>query len=334
MNTITHPKPTATLIDRLRDAVGHAVKAPSSHNTQPWLFRLKSGEVELLADLRRACPIVDPDNRELTISCGAALYHLKIAMNCDSLATLERILPPGDDESLIARVMVAGPHVPSDDEQLLFEAIRKRRTNRFPFSQQNIDPDLQSEWVDDAKSEDAWIHLIDSGCEKHAIADLVTEGDRQQASNKLFRRELAKWIHSNTSSRRDGIPGYAQGVSDFASRFGWLAVRTFDWGDGQAAKDRQLAEGSPLLVVIGTDGDTRADWVKCGQTLARITLRAASWSVDASYLNQPIEIPALRTKLSKLIGTNGYPQLLLRFGHGCEVKPTPRRSVGDVIIES
>ncbi|QDV47312.1 Putative NAD(P)H nitroreductase [Stieleria neptunia] len=332
MTTIAQPKPSAKLSDRLFDAVGHAVKAPSGHNTQPWLFRLKPGQVELLADLRRACPVVDPNNRELTISCGAALFHLRLAINCDSMATQVRVLPLGSEENVIARVMVAGPHAPNDDEQMLFEAIPKRRTNRFPFSKQDVDPQLQTEWINDAKSEGAWIHLIHADREKHAIADLISEGDREQAHDKRFRHELAKWIHSNSSSRRDGIPGSSQGVSDFASHFGWLAVRTFDWGDGQAAKDRQLAEGSPLLAVIGTDADTPADWVACGQALAKISLRAASWSVDASYLNQPIEIPRLRTKLAELIGIKAYPQILLRLGHGSDVKPTPRRRVEDVII--
>ncbi len=332
MSTTTQPAPTTSLTDRLRTAIAHAVMAPSSHNTQPWLFRLKSSEVELLADLSRACPVVDPDNRELTISCGAALFHLKLAMKCDSLATLVRVLPPSNDENLLARVMVAGPHLPSDDEKLLFNAIPKRLTNRFPFREQDIDHDLQAEWIHDAKSEKVWIHLIHTEPEKQAIADLVSEADRLQARNKHFRHELARWVHANTSSRRDGIPGYAEGFSDLASHFGWLAVRTFDWGNGKAAKDQQLAKGSPLLAVIGTKYDTRADWIACGQALAKITLRAASWSVDASYLNQPIEIPELRTKFGVILKTDGFPQILLRFGYGNEVKPTPRRSVDEVIV--
>ncbi|TWU46686.1 Acg family FMN-binding oxidoreductase [Rubripirellula reticaptiva] len=332
MDTATDPKLTDSLNHRLHDAIRYAVMAPSSHNTQPWAFRLKPGQVELFADLTRACPVVDPHNRELTISCGAALYHLRLAMNNDSLATLVRVLPANDDEDLIARVLVAGPHNPSDDERVLFDAIPKRRTNRFPFSKQAIDSDRQAEWIDDAKSERVWIHLIHSDREKHAVADLVSQGDKIQASDKQFCRELAKWVHSNSSSRRDGIPGYSQGISDLASHFGWLAVRTFDWGNGQAAKDRQLAEGSPLLAVIGSEADTPADWVDCGQALAKITLRAASCSIDASYLNQPIEVPSLRTKLAKSIGVNGYPQLLLRLGYGSEVKPTPRRSVDEVIM--
>ena len=56
-----------------------AVRAPSSHNTQPWLFRIQGHEVDLIADLNRSLPVVDPLNRELIISCGAALHHLRVA---------------------------------------------------------------------------------------------------------------------------------------------------------------------------------------------------------------------------------------------------------------
>ena len=66
----------ATVDRRLLEA---AVQAPSSHNTQPWLFRVEDGAVHLLADRTRALPVNDPDDRELTISCGCALLNLRVA---------------------------------------------------------------------------------------------------------------------------------------------------------------------------------------------------------------------------------------------------------------
>src|SRR5690242_4716936 len=66
--------------DRLRAALGYAVLAPSSHNTQPWRFALREDSVEVYADRSRALRVVDPDGRELAISCGAALFHLRLAM--------------------------------------------------------------------------------------------------------------------------------------------------------------------------------------------------------------------------------------------------------------
>ncbi len=71
MNTSTQPERTTTLTDRLCTAIAHAVRAPSSHNTQPWLFRLKSGEVELLA-LKQATAVRVLD-LACPVFCGAAV---------------------------------------------------------------------------------------------------------------------------------------------------------------------------------------------------------------------------------------------------------------------
>ncbi|MEM7595840.1 MAG: nitroreductase family protein [Cyanobacteria bacterium P01_A01_bin.83] len=65
---------------KLKFLLNYAVFAPSSHNTQPWKFEIKEDVVKLYADKTRALPVADPDYRELTISCGAALFHLRIAM--------------------------------------------------------------------------------------------------------------------------------------------------------------------------------------------------------------------------------------------------------------
>lgn len=67
--------------DRLRYLLNHAVLAPSDHNTQPWQFRLIKDCVEIFADRARALPIADPEDRELIISCGGALYHLRLAIS-------------------------------------------------------------------------------------------------------------------------------------------------------------------------------------------------------------------------------------------------------------
>ena len=41
-----------------------AVKAPSGHNTQPWLFRVQKDRIQILPDMSKSLPAVDPDNRE------------------------------------------------------------------------------------------------------------------------------------------------------------------------------------------------------------------------------------------------------------------------------
>lgn len=64
---------SGTTNQKLGALVRYAVRAPSSHNSQPWLFRVVGDTLELRADRGRRLPVVDPEDRELTISCGAAL---------------------------------------------------------------------------------------------------------------------------------------------------------------------------------------------------------------------------------------------------------------------
>ena len=44
----------------LEDILTLACRAPSLHNTQPWLWRVRGTTVDLFADLTRRLPVQDP----------------------------------------------------------------------------------------------------------------------------------------------------------------------------------------------------------------------------------------------------------------------------------
>ena len=226
-----------------------------------------------------------------------------------------------------------------NEENSLFEAITKRRTNRLKFEDRELEESLISKSqsvVTDNKGEESkttvWLHIAKEEHEKNSLADLIAEGDRIQLSDKRFRRELASWIHSNRSHSKDGMPGYAFGYSDIMSHMGPFVLRTFDFGKGQAAKDRQLAAGSPALAILGTRSDEPMDWLEAGMALSRMLLTAQAENVWSSFLNQPVEVPELRPKVQEIVKEEkGFPQILLRMGYGKDVKPTPRRPVYEVL---
>lgn len=314
-----------TTEEQLRFMLNYAVLAPSGHNTQPWLFRVEDDAVELRADRTRGLPVVDPEDRALVISCGAALFHLRIALRHFGYEDELETLPDPDDPDLLARVRTGASHEGTGEEHSLFEAIPKRRSNRGLYEDRPVPGRLLSALQAAAWEEGAWLHLVEDETPRHAIAELIAEGDRIQLSDRRFRRELASWVHPNRTRSRDGVPGYAFGFGDVMSLAGPFVMRTFDTGKGQAAKDRQLAEGSPVLAVLGTEGDTVSEWLAAGQALARVLLRARAEGVWASFLNQPIEVPELRPRLAMVIAQEGYPQVLFRMGYGQDVRPTPRR---------
>jgi nitroreductase len=326
---------TGTPEEQLRAVVKYAVRAPSSHNTQPWLFRVAANEIALYADRSRGLPVVDPDDRELVISCGATLFHLRLALRHFGCGETVVVLPDPDDPNLLARVRLQGSHEPTDEEHALFGAIPRRRTTRLPFPPRPIAANVLAALAAAAAPEGAWLHFLAAPRLRDTAADLVAQGDRLQMTDPHFRRELAAWLRPNWSDRGDGMPGFAFGFGDVMAALGPLVVRTFDVGEGRAARNRELALGSPALAVLGTAADGVRDWLAAGQALARVLLRAEVAGVTASFLNQPIEVPELRPSLQGLVGGTGYPQMLLRLGYKSQktLLPTPRRPAEQVLIE-
>ena len=326
----------------LAEAVRWALLAPSGHNAQPWRFVLRAvapdggaAVLELRADRTRALPVVDPDDRALVIGCGAALALLAVAMRRAGVEPEIARLPDPDDPDLLARVRCGPPHAVGAEERARFAAIARRRTVRHAFAPRPVEPETAARLRDAARERGVWFLELASVAAREALVALVVEGDRRQAADPAFRAELARWIHPNRSHARDGMPGSAHGAGDLASLAAPFVIRTFDWGNGQAARDRQLAEGSPMLAVLGTDADGAADWLRTGEALGDLLLAATDAGLRAAYLNQPVEVPALRERLRALVreatGRDVRPQLVLRLGHGPDAPPTPRRPTDEVL---
>jgi iron-sulfur cluster repair protein YtfE (RIC family) len=316
---------------RLVFLLRYAVLAPSSHNTQPWRVRIDDEALLLYADRTRALPVVDPDDRELEISCGAFLHHLRLAIRQHGYEGEITLLPGSGDRDLLARIELGAERRPSYDDRLLFWAIAKRHTSRRPFIARPLPSELAQSLVEAAEAEDALLSLLGEDRRREEFTRLVAEADRIQMHDDRFRRELAAWVHGDHDNSRDGMAGHAVGIPRLLSSVAPLAIRTFDLGKGVAAHDEKLVEATPLLAVLGTDGDTTRERLAAGQALSRVLLRAGQDEISASFLNQPIEVAELRPRVAELVGGSGTPQLGLRFGYGPKARPTPRRPVREIL---
>lgn len=318
-------------IELLEKTIASAVLAPSSHNTQPWLFQIRWGALELHLDRSRALPVADPACRELTISCGAALQNIRVALRHWGFAGRIEVLPYASNPDVLARVLPGVPHTPSSRDELLYRAIPRRHTSRAPYIAAPIRASLVATLQHAAEGEGVWLRPVADGGLRSVVAELIAAGDRRQWADRAFRRELAEWMRPNDGATRDGMPGYAFGLSAVASRLAPTLLRWVPRGRAQAARDCALALDAPLLAVLGTSGDGPRDWLAAGQALQRMLLLAAAHGMSASFLNQPVQLPALRARLRTLIGGTGFPQVVLRMGYGPQAGPTPRRAVRDVL---
>lgn len=317
----------------LRHALEYAVMAPSTHYSQPWRFHVAAAHVDLYADRARSLPVADPHDRELTISFGASLFFLRTAIHHLGWEETTILLPDPADDDVLARVALVRKTPPTAGNERLFAAIPVRRTVRTLFLDNAVESHLLADLQAAGAQEGAVFHLIEGEGGRSAVALLVDDADRMQASDLAFRRELAQWVHPNRSVRRDGLPASVFGFSDTLSYAGPAAVRWLDWGPMRGRHDQRLTYGSPILAAVVTPADTALDWLNAGQALGRILLQAAASGVMASFLNQPIEVADLRRSLARAIGIAGVPQVVLRLGYPVQSRGTPRRPVNQVVVE-
>lgn len=305
-----------------------ALLAPSSHNTQPWVFQTRSRSVRLLADRSRALPVNDPHDRELTISCGCALFNLRVAASRHDIGASVSLFPEPEDPDVLAEISLGPKAGGSEGLGPLADELGRRRTYRKRFDPREVTAEIARELSEAAEAEGATLHLIEDKNRRDAVADLVAEGDSVQWSDASWRRELAWWMHSRRQGDGLTVPGLLAPMAQ-------AVVRTFDLGNRVAAKDRQLAEASPVIMVMATAGDAPEDWLTAGQSLERTLLKASRHGLQASYLNQPIQVASLRPKLQDLIPGNPFPQIVLRLGYPtAEIGAAPRRELEEVIDRS
>ncbi|HEX2205501.1 MAG TPA: hypothetical protein VHG91_19475 [Longimicrobium sp.] len=101
---------------KLEYLLGWAVLAPSGHNTQPWRFRVAGDTLFVHADRARRLAVVDPLDRELVMSCGAALFFLRVAIRrFGHLDEVECFPDDADPEQAVLRMgypVGQTPHTP------------------------------------------------------------------------------------------------------------------------------------------------------------------------------------------------------------------------------
>jgi len=90
-------------------AIDLATRAPSVHNTQPWRWRIGDRSVHLYADLERQVSATDPDQRDLVMSCGAALHHVRVAFAALGWSTTVDRLPNPDEPDHLASLKLTDP---------------------------------------------------------------------------------------------------------------------------------------------------------------------------------------------------------------------------------
>lgn len=310
----------------VKHIVSSAGLAPSVHNTQPWRFVCCGDVIDLYADRTRQLAVLDPGGRQLHVSCGAALEHLRAAARSLGIDAEWDLLPTAEDADHLARVVLQAGHPASPAERELAEAALHRHTYRGRFEPTPIVPTVLELLRIAVTDRGANLRSVKSEDELVALEVLLSRADAEERRDASYCQELARW----TGDRRsDGVPPDA--LDPTAGAGSSLALRQFP-GASDVRVDDPPAVDHPHVVVITTDGDTPRDWLIAGVAVGALLLTAAAHDVLAQPLGQLTDKEAYRQRLSLALGTLGHPQLALRLGHAhVPVNGTPRRDLGSIL---
>ncbi|MEU7526946.1 nitroreductase [Saccharothrix sp. NPDC042600] len=311
--------------DQVGEVLAMAALAPSVHNTQPWRFRVRPDRIELHADPTRRLPATDPQDRELRLACGAALFNLRLGLRAHGIRPLVTLLPGADAPGALATVRAGGHHLLDDEVRRLIAAVPIRRTNRKPFRDVPVPVAHRHALARAAERERCWLHVLPDHVERGRLQGLVAKAHRMQNENPAVRAELGEWTGPRSV---DGVPPTSAGIRP-ELQDEW-AMRDFQAAERVPGKDY---ESDPLVTVLCSFMAGEFAELQAGQALQRVLLTATDLGLSASFMSQAIEVPSVREELRRNLGGTIFPQTVLRIGFGSPVPPTPRRPVTDLLME-
>ncbi|MGY2085682.1 Acg family FMN-binding oxidoreductase [Blastococcus sp. SYSU DS0539] len=324
--------------------VAAATRAPSIHNTQPWRFVARPDRLELFLDPGRALPVLDPSGRQQVISCGIALEFAVVALAARGEGADVDELPDAADPTHLASVRIAPAGKASSDARALADAIDRRHTVRAPFEARAVPDDLLARLQAEAEVFGTWLKPITRSEEEVATVFLISRAEEMEQGDPAYLAELESWLRTDPAAV-DGVPLGAVPSEDPHERASNWLIRDFVAGHREPHAFRAAGDPAapppeverPAVVLMGTDGDDRAAWVRSGRALGRVLLHATAAGLVASPLTQALDWPATRTRMQSRLSLVGHPQMLLRMGYPRQGPDAPppavsgRRPVREVL---
>lgn len=329
-------------LPQLREAVD---RAPSIFNQRPWELALSADDRAELYSVPNEALTDAGLLREAVISCGAALYNLRLAIRVAGRRPTVWLLPGlGQDSGLLdavtgERTLLASvevtpgrPAPPTSAEQELFEALWLRRTDRGPYRYLPVPPPILVEMEIAAAREHGWLRTLPPPEARRAMRAAVA-ASRELGTTLAMLSAVPTAAYGPTPEDQEAPPTRP----DF-----WLPQTVTRF------------ERHPVLMALSTDDDRPLDWLRAGQALQHALLAGtrfsmstpggrsapyrqpldygpldphrlrprpavpAGYAVEASFLTQSLELADMRHRVRNWPWQTAYtevPQLVLRVGY-------------------
>jgi hypothetical protein len=284
-----------------RQKLGYALKcatlAAPMDEWLPWQFLLDDERIDLVADTCQPPETADPDGRELMIRCGAALFHLKLALKRFGCLGQVELFPELDRHVLVARVHYGRCHDGGAQAVALFEAMSRGREKSTPWSEVPVSEYLLQMFEGVAAGEKAWLEFSHCESSRDRLVELAEPGGRAPMA-----------VH-----HREALSGNSR-VAQWTRPLLTFVVRVRHSGNIAVETGGSRADQMAALAVIKTKTDDWHGWLAAGQAMARVSLQARVSEVSAQIFDQACRSRYVREELRTSIGHKGFAQTIIGFG--------------------
>ena len=318
----------------LHRAFALAGRAPSAHNTQPWLVRVAAEGNRLLvrADERRWLRHGDPLRRDLQLSLGAFCGALRVGLAAEGLRA--EVNPAGGH---FAEVVVVGETAPAparEDASL----VRQRQTSRLAYGRGGIPAASLAALDAAARTAGLRLHLA-VGPERKSLDSWFFAAARESWLDDRAVSELRAWTRFDPTGRlahEDGLSArcLALGIRETVAMAALMAgplrailhksFAASAVAEQAARSELRLLSDAPVLALVVAEEATAP--IDRGEGLLRLWLAATRLRLAMHPLS--VLLDRRGWEVARQLGVaTGQLVAALRVGHSAPPPPSRRRAV-------
>ncbi len=335
--------------------LGHL--GPSSHNTQPWRFKIHPEKLLIDVYIDRTSILAESDivGRQAVISTGCAIEN--IILGAKYLGYKPKVTIPqfskkqfypqpvgSRGNNLILVSQLSFQDSKSDSSLLsLYKSIFTRKVLRAEYDPEIKIPNALIDKLQNlVKGSEVKLHIINDPLRRFSIAEFQGQADGYVINSKKFSKELGDWLLPNNTNSFLGMPGIGFGLQDDqATRLhkglsGKTALQPED-GLRFAMAGKIYIEKSPLLAFLTIAQDNPQNWLEAGQVFERIFLNLESQGISVAVHAGIVEVGLIKRLFSASLATTRPLAVFFRAGFTKDKKNllrphSPRLPLNDVLL--
>jgi hypothetical protein len=300
-------------------------RAPSAHNTQPWLLEYGPDAIKLVYDPERSLPVGDPTQRDLLLSLGAFAETVLVVAAGEGIPLA---FEPGFEPPRYRAGRFVGASEPFRTP-FTADDVARRQTSRLPYAPERLRADVLAE-ARSQLSDDAQLHELAA----RDLVELVQEADAHLYGSPEVVAELRAWLRLSPRDPRHALDGLsyeclalsrleAAAVGILLRPGPYRLARGLGLHRRFGASTTSLLEREGSALVLTARAASPEDVLRHGRTLHRVWLALARRGLYTHPLSQILDCPATEPKLASQLGVTVERRVLSVFRAG-RSQPPPR----------